>query len=73
MRGFGTFVAEVKSDHFRRDIRFQQSHRGSVPKGMRRDATLLEGGKFSGGVIDEPLKLIGRTRAAKPLAEAIGQ
>jgi hypothetical protein len=40
---------------------------------MGRDATLLEGGNFFRGAIDEPLKLKGRTCAAKPLAESIGQ
>ena len=73
MSGFGTFVAEVKSNNFRGDVGFQQSHRGAVPKGMGLDATLLEGGNFCGGTMDEPLKLIGRTSAAKPLAESIGQ
>lgn len=62
--GFRTFMAEVKCNHFSGNVCFQQSHRGSVPKGMRRDVTLLEGGNFCGSAIDKPLKLIGRTRAA---------
>jgi len=40
---------------------------------MKRDATLLKRDNFCGGAINEPLELIGRTRAAKPLAESIGQ
>src|SRR5437870_11003809 len=73
MGGFRTFVSEVKGDHFRRNICFQQSHRCRMSKRMWGDVPFLERRQWSGGTLDELLELVSSPRAAEPLAEAVGQ
>jgi len=65
-------MAQIKSDHFSGDIRFQQSHGGRVPKRVRGDGLLLELGGLSRGAGHQVPELIGRARATELLAEAIG-
>src|SRR5207249_10234975 len=73
VRGFGTFVAEVKGNYFCGDIRFQQGHCRRVPKRMRGDMTLLERWQLGGGTLDQSLELVSGPRTAEPLADAVGQ